>query len=186
MTERRTFVIVDGENIDATLGQSILGRRPQPHERPRWDRVLAHAEQRWEQPVSGLFFIAVNGDIPMSFVQALTALGFRPVLLSGTEEQKVVDLAIQRTLEALAERDEDVLLLSNDGDFAPQLDPLVGTRRVALVGFREMRSSLFAPLEARGLEFWDLEYDVGAFNAELPRLQVVPIDQFDPTVYLDA
>jgi uncharacterized protein len=30
-----TFLLVDGENIDATLGSSLLGRRPAPEERPR-------------------------------------------------------------------------------------------------------------------------------------------------------
>jgi len=37
MSERTagtTYVLVDGENIDATLGTSILGRRPHPDERP--------------------------------------------------------------------------------------------------------------------------------------------------------
>ncbi|MCW2738704.1 MAG: nuclease, partial [Nocardioides sp.] len=36
MAERMTYLLVDGENIDATLGTSILGRRPRPEERPRW------------------------------------------------------------------------------------------------------------------------------------------------------
>ena len=40
-----TYVLVDGENIDATLGTSILGRRPQPDERPRWDRLLSFARE---------------------------------------------------------------------------------------------------------------------------------------------
>ncbi|MCO7239101.1 MULTISPECIES: NYN domain-containing protein [unclassified Aeromicrobium] len=182
--ERRTYVLVDGENIDATLGQSILGRRPHPHERPRWDRVLSFVASEWEQPTQGLFFIAANGEVPMSFVQALTAMDFRPVLLSGTPDQKVVDIAIQRTLEALAEREDDVVLASNDGDFVPQLGALVGTRRTALLAFREMRSSAFVPLVERGLEFYDLEYDVRAFNEELPRIRVVPIDEFDPLQFL--
>ena len=181
---RQTYVLVDGENIDATLGQSILGRRPNPHERPRWDRVLAFAEQRWRQPVAGLFFLAVNGDVPMSFVQALTAIGYRPVLLSGDGEQKVVDIAIQRSLEAIVDRDADVMLASNDGDFVPQVERLVDGRRVALLAFREMRSSGFAPLEDRGLELFDLEYDVEAFNEELPRIRVIPIDDFDPAAFL--
>src|SRR3954447_4128138 len=38
-----TFLLVDGENIDATLGASLAGRRPAPEERPRWDRVRDHA-----------------------------------------------------------------------------------------------------------------------------------------------
>jgi len=33
--QRTTYVLVDGENIEATLGTSILSRRPQPDERPR-------------------------------------------------------------------------------------------------------------------------------------------------------
>ena len=31
---RTTYVLIDGENIDATLGQ-VFGRRPAPQERPR-------------------------------------------------------------------------------------------------------------------------------------------------------
>jgi uncharacterized protein len=30
---------IDGPNIDATLGNCVLGHKPLPHERPRWDRV---------------------------------------------------------------------------------------------------------------------------------------------------
>ena len=50
MAERRTFLLVDGENIDATLGTALFQRRPQPEERPRWERLTAFAEARWEQP----------------------------------------------------------------------------------------------------------------------------------------
>ena len=55
--QRRTFVVVGGENIDATLGTSILQRRPNPEERPRWERVTEFAANLWGQPVTGLFFI---------------------------------------------------------------------------------------------------------------------------------
>ncbi len=182
--ESTTYVLVDGENIDATLGQSILARRPQPHERPRWDRLLAFAEDLWGQPVKGMFFLAVNGEMPMSFVQALTALGYAPIPLSGTSDQKVVDIAIQRTLEALRDRPGDVVLASGDGDFIPQMRDLVGDRRTALVAFDELRNSGWAELADDGLELYDLEYEVGAFNAELPRLRVIPIDEFDPLRFL--
>jgi uncharacterized protein len=46
-----TYLLVDGENIDATLGGSVLGRRPNPEERPRWERVREFAERVWRQPV---------------------------------------------------------------------------------------------------------------------------------------
>ena len=100
MTDRTTYLLVDGENIDATLGVSVLGRRPQPEERPRWGKLLTHAQDAWGNPVSGLFFLAVGDSLPVGFVQALTAIGYRPVPLRG--EGKVVDIAIQRTAEALS------------------------------------------------------------------------------------
>ncbi|MGB9012298.1 MAG: NYN domain-containing protein [Aeromicrobium sp.] len=185
MSERSTYVLVDGENIDATLGSSILGRRPQPHERPRWDRLLQFAESSWDQSATGLFFLAANGDLPMPFVQALTAIGFRPVPLSGGADEKVVDIAIQRTLVELAHRDADVMLASNDGDFIEQLEPLVGPeRRTALLAFREFRNAGYLPLFERGLEFHDLEYDVQAFNERLPRIRIIPIAEFDPLEFL--
>ncbi len=119
----------------------------------------------------------------MAFVQALTALEFRPVVLSGPADVKVVDLAIQRTLDALAQREGgDVLLASHDGDFAPHLGTLLrdAERRVGVLGFRELVSATLADLVPAGLELFDLEDDVGAFTVALPRLRVIPIEQFDP------
>jgi uncharacterized protein len=182
-----TFLLVDGENIDATLGGSLLGRRPAPEERPRWDRVRDHARAVWEQPVRGLFYLNASGSVPMAFVQALTALDFRPVLLSGPSDVKVVDVAIQRTLEALAERETgDVLLASHDGDFAPQVADLLagGGRRVGVIGFRELMSNALADLDAEGLQLFDLEDDIGAFTVALPRVRVIPIERFDPWTLL--
>lgn len=185
-TKRITYVLIDGENIDATLGTSILGRRPHPDERPRWDRLLRFAEQEWRQDAKGLFFLAANGpELPMSFIQALTALGYQPIPLSGASDEKVVDMAIQKTLDALRTYQADVMLVSHDGDFLPQVEPLLGgSRKVGLIGFKEFRNSGFAPLEAQGMEFFDLEHDVKAFNATLPRLRVIPIDEFDPLAFL--
>jgi putative heme uptake system protein len=189
VTPPATFLLVDGENIDATLGGSLLGRRPAPEERPRWDRVRDYAREVWGQPARGLFFLNGSSHLPMPFVQALTALDFRPVPLSGPPDVKVVDVAIQRTLEALAERGHgDVLLASHDGDFSPQLAALLreGGRRVGLLGFRELMSGALAQLVSEGLEIHDLEDDVGAFTVALPRVRVIPIERFDPWPLLDG
>jgi putative heme uptake system protein len=180
-----TVLLVDGENIDATLGGGVLGRRPAPEERPRWDRVRDYARAVWDQPVRGLFFLNVSGNVPMPFVQALTALDYRAVLLSGPADVKVVDVAIQRTLDALAERGYgDTLLASHDGDFAAHVEVLAKQprRRVGLFGFREMMSA--ALIEIAGVEFFDLEDDVGAFTVSLPRIRVIPIESFDPWTLL--
>jgi len=181
---RTTYVLVDGENIDATLGSSILSRRPHPEERPRWERLLQFATDEWDQPAKGLFFLAANGELPMSFIQALMAIGYRPVPLSGRASEKVVDIAIQRTLVALQDEAADVLLVSHDGDFLPQLDALCDGRKVGLVAFREFRNNGFVALGDKGLEFFDLEYDVRAFNTRLPRIRIIPIDEFDPADFI--
>jgi len=182
-----TYLIVDGENIDATLGNSVLGgRRPNPEERPRWDRVRDFAQREWGQPVKGLFFLnATSGQLPSSFVQALLALDYRPIPLAGTSAEKVVDIGIQRTLEALEDRPGDVLLASHDGDFVPQVTRLLGDgRRVGVVGFREYVSMRLADLTENGMYLFDLEDDVRGFNGLLPRVRIIPIDDFDPLRYL--
>jgi uncharacterized protein len=181
---RTTYVLVDGENIDATLGTSILSRRPHPDERPRWERLLQFAEGEWEQDAKGLFFLAANGELPMGFIQALVAIGYRPIPLSGRAGEKVVDIAIQRTLVALQDRAADVLLVSHDGDFLPQLGDLCDGRKVGLVAFTEFRNNGFLALVDKGLELFDLEYDVRAFNTRLPRIRIIPIDEFDPVDFI--
>ena len=184
---RVTYLVIDGENLDATLGVNLLGHRPAPDERPRWERVLEFAQRRWSQPVKALFFLnASSGNLPMPFIQALTAMGLRPVPLSGPPGMKVVDVGIQRMLEAIVDRDADVVLGSHDGDFLPQMTSLLAGpgRRVAVLGFSEFLNAGYAELTASGLEVFDLEQDAKAFNKVLPRVRIIDIDAFDPAVYL--
>ena len=183
-----TYVLVDGENLDATLGSDILRRKPMPNERPRWDRVVEYFQHNWGREVRPLFFLnATSGQLPMPFVQALVALGYRVVPLAGEpgSDEKVVDVGIQRTLDALSRRSGNVVLGSHDADFEPHLRPLLGTRRVAVLGFREFVSGRLAELEAQGLEFIDLELSVQAFNVPLPRLRIIPLAEFVPESFLD-
>ena len=184
---RTTYLLVDGENIDATLGMSVLGRRPNPGERPRWDRVRDFAAEVWQQPVRALFFLnATSGFMPMTFIQALLAMDYRPLPLAGGPGEKVVDLGIQRTLDALVDRPGDVLLASHDGDFIEHVTRLLdgGDHRVALLGFREFVNSSFSELTRSGLSVFDLEDDVRCFTEVLPRVRVIPLADFDPTRYL--
>lgn len=181
-----TYLLVDGENIDATLGVSVLGRRPSSEERPRWDKVRDFAQEVWQQPVKALFFLnASSGTMPMSFVQALLALDYRPVPLAGAPGEKVVDMGIQRMLEALESRPGDVILGSHDGDFLPQMSKLVdGSRRVGVAGFREYVNAGFVELTGGGLQIFDLEDDVACFTSVLPRVRIIPIEDFDPLRFL--
>ena len=184
---RTTYVLVDGENIDATLGSSILNGRPSPEQRPRWERVLDFAQRTWGQPVKGLFFLnASSGTMPMAFVQALLAIGFQPIPLAGESYEKVVDIGIKRMLTALVDHPGDVLLASHDGDFVPEMEQLLDgeDRRVGLLAFREFTSTSLNQLSAQGLQTFDLEHDVQAFNVQLPRLRIIPLAEFDPLRYL--
>lgn len=195
-----TYLLVDGENIDATLGMSVLGRRPEPEERPRWDRVLSFCDRLSDAEAGGqgddttaLFFLnATSGHMPMGFVQALLAMDYRPVPLagSGNQEEKVVDIGIQRTLDALAERVEagesaQVLLGSHDGDYIPQVERLLDAgAAVGVLGFREFVNARLASLESKGLRLHDLETDVDAFTVALPRVRIIPLADFDPLKFI--
>lgn len=186
-TTATTYLLVDGENIDATLGMSVLSRRPLPEERPRWDRILTFADTVWDADSRGLFFLnATSGQMPMGFIQALLAMNFHPIPLAGNGTEKVVDIGIQRTMDAIVQRGHgDVLLASHDGDYIPQVEQLLDAgRRVGVLCFREFLNGELAALRERGLEIFDLEDDLGAFNAVLPRVRIIPLDAFDPTRYL--
>jgi uncharacterized protein len=178
-----TYLVIDGENIDGVLG-GVLDRRPEPAERPRWDRVLSFAASTWDNPVSALFFInASSGHLPVSFVQALVNMGLRPIPLSGRPDQKVVDIGIQRTLDAIVATEGDVMLATHDGDFLPNVERLVdGRRRVALLALPELANGGYSGID--GLDIFDLEEDVGCFNQTLPRLRIIDVDLFDPAAYL--
>jgi len=181
-----TYLLIDGENLDATLGARILGRRPAPEERPRWDRAVAFVGHQWGGTVKPRFFInASSGTFSMPFVQALMALGLRPVLLSGPPDVKVVDTGLQRTMEAIADRAGDVVLGSHDGDFLPQVQELMAAgRRVGLLAFREFVNTGYLDLVEQGLEIFDLEDEAKAFNHPLPRLRIIDLADFDPTTLL--
>ena len=148
-----TFLLVDGENIDATLGGSLLGRRPAPEERPRWDRVRDYARAVWDQPVRGLFFLNATARADAVRPGADARSGYRPVLLSGPrggQGRRRRDPAHARG--AGRARHGDVLLASHDGDFAPQVAALLRRdgRRVGVIGFREMTSGALTELAATG------------------------------------
>lgn len=184
---RTTYLVVDGENIDATLGMSLLERKPRPEERPRWERVINGARSLWKQETKGLFFLnGSNGHLPFSFVAALRGFDYQVIPLSGPTRVKVVDVGIQRTLDAILQQGHgDVVLATHDVDFVDQLRALLtDDRKVAVLCFRELLSAGLQELEEGGLQIVDLEDDFEAFNAPLPRLRIIDLDSFDPVRYL--
>ncbi|MCA8922489.1 MAG: nuclease [Planctomycetes bacterium] len=179
------YLLVDGENIDRTLGQ-ILDAKPRPEQRPRWDRIRTYVENAWGRPCKALFFLNARRGLPGTFIQALRVAGYAPIPLSGDAEQKVVDIAIVRTLEAIAQRPGDVVLASHDVDFYESFSALIDDgqhRRLGVIAFQEYLSGEYQGLER--VEIHDLEDDVSAFSGDpLPRLRVIPIESFDPNRFL--
>lgn len=184
--EETTYLLVDGENIDATLGLSVLGRRPEPDERPRWDRVRDYVAEKFPGTTKGLFFLNASAHMPMTFVQALLAMDYQPVPLTSQGDEKVVDVGIQRTLEAIDQQEYgNVVLVSHDGDFEPQLRSLLGhDHDVTVVGFEEFLSGELRSLEENGLKVVDLEREIHAFNAPLPRIGAINLTDFDPKQFI--
>ena len=113
-----------------------------------------------------------------------------PLAGSGETEEKVVDVGIQRTLDALASRAESghraqVLLGSHDGDYIPQVERLLAAGAyVGVLCFREFLNAQLAALEENGLVIHDLEQDVDAFTSPLPRVRIIPLDEFDPLKFI--
>ncbi|MDO5034619.1 MAG: NYN domain-containing protein [Actinomycetaceae bacterium] len=182
-----TYLIIDGENIDTTLGVSVLDRKPLSEERPRWDRVLSSVAHLWDQHAKGLFFLnASSGYMPMNFVQALLAMSYTPIPLAGTPDTQIVDQGIKRTLDAIADRGYgDVILASHDGDYEPEIKRLLEAgHRVGILGFPEFISGDLHDLIDEGLEIIDMEHDIDAFQVRLPRLRIIDLDEFNPLDFL--
>lgn len=178
-----TYILIDGENVDMTLGQ-ILNNRPRPEQRPRWERVVRHVEERWKKPARGLFFLNVTRGMPWTFISALKSIGLQPIPLTGGADQKVVDIGIVRTLQAIATRPGDVMLISHDRDFAAAMGTLAADgRRLGILAFEEFVAGELR--DVPGIEIHDLEYHSDAFDgAALPRLRPIPVDEFDPLRFL--
>jgi uncharacterized protein len=185
-----TYVLIDAENLDRTIGE-ILGRRPTGGERVNYQSLVSWCAERWPKPLRCLVCLNVRGEqVPegmLGFVQALRAAKCDVVPLYGRPDQKVVDIAIVKLLNALAGVSAaNVVLGSHDGeDFAVHVAPLLAPgRSVAVLGFREYFSQRFRELVPQGLQMFDLEYDARALPQRLPRLVPIPVDEFDPKAFL--
>ena len=119
--DRKVYLLVDGENIDRTLGQ-ILSKKPKPDQRPRWDKVKIFVEKEFQANCRPLFFLNANEGVNGSFIQALKMVDFIPIPLIGPAENKVVDQGIIKMLEVIKNQPSlnglpGVALVSHDSDF---------------------------------------------------------------------
>jgi len=185
---KKVYLLVDGENIDRTLGQ-ILSKKPKSEQRPRWDKVKIFIEKEFQASCHPLFFLNANDGVSGSFIQALRIVDFIPISLTGPAEIKIVDQGIIKTLEAIKKQTEDppfgVVLVTHDADFHRTFIALHENRQLAMIAFKEYLSGEYENIPK--LRVYDLEDDVKAFKegvSPLPRLRSVHIDQFNPEQYL--
>ena len=180
-----TYVLVDGENIDRTVGTIFQGR-PRPEQRPRWERVRTFVRDTFGSFTKGLFFLNANLGQPVTFLRALDTLGWTAVQLLAPEGVKVVDMGMLKTLNYLADKSPcHIVLLTHDGDFSAHLTTCVRPgRRLSMLAFPEFLSSAYEGIP--GIEIFDLEDDVGAFDCVLPRSRPIQLDKFDPGTLLNG
>ena len=186
---RQVYLLVDGENIDRTLGQ-ILGTKPKSNQRPRWDSLKKFVEKKFDAVCRPLFFLNATQGTSGPFIQALKTVGFLPIPLTSNDPTvKVVDEGILKTLDALKEkfsgaRSPAVVLVSHDADFKEKLNAL-SDRPIGIVAFKEYLSGEYELIPS--LQVFDLEDDAVAFSGEsgpLPRLRNIPIEMFDPYKFI--
>ena len=175
--DRTAHFFIDGPNIDATLGTEILERKPQPAERPRWDRVrdVAHAHYQ----VGRLCFV-LNGDTfdyqRSPFYRALKHMGYNVATPSSEDWCKAegddpVDEFIKGQLQRLVplvKKGEvaGVLIATHDHGYAAALgEILAGGGYVYVVGFKELMAPAIVDLRDKGAVLLDLQHDFCAFDA---------------------
>lgn len=168
-------VFVDGPNIDMVLGKDILGHRPRPNERPRWDRVSAFARSELDCVKPTFVFNGnrfADGDSPIcAFRRALRFMGYDVQCPRGSETDPVDEFILQG-LRAIVEARQpcSVAVVSHDHGYAADLSAILmlgGT--VWVIGFLEEMSPQLRQLEEQGANIIDIEHHLGAFNIRLPR-----------------
>lgn len=172
--------LVDSHNIDGVLGQ-ILGHRPKPEQRPRWDRVktvlcqhlgfdskpcFVFDQRRFTKQVYPLyrFLHSAGYDVRTAILQGNYADNDDPV------DEFILDQLHLGLDELRGGGAVSVAVVSHDHIYAPVLAEILRAGgRVAIVGFLEWFAPYLLSLEDIGAEIVDLEHDIGGFSARLPR-----------------
>lgn len=177
----RAVLFVDGPNIDATLGNGVLGRKPAPHERARWNRVIQIARSTLDV---GESWFVLNGDNfgldRTSFYRCLKHIGYKVATPMRSEwcqndGDDPVDEWIKHHIVCAAPKVgrgevSGVVVLTHDGGFATALKGILDAGgSVTIVGFLEWLAPELTVLRTDGAVLLDLEHDVGAFDVRLNR-----------------
>jgi putative heme uptake system protein len=182
MITAMTEVILDIENIDATLGFQILEHKPLPSERPDWSLLVPNLKKRLHSPAE-ISAVAVlkeaSGEkaIPqLKFANFLKHIGWRTVFAQTFASRNSIplsrDLVDDVTAYLLTSSRAGTVLVGGMDKYAAGClaDQKARGARVGVVGFQEFISDSIAPVV--GDCFFDLEFDLGLFRQPLPRIRL--------------
>lgn len=173
-TAPTTLLVWDAPNIDMSLG-TILGGRPSPASRPRFDalgRWLLERAGADTEPEATVFTNIAQGstDFVRPWVEALRGNGFAVFAKPKVDDSDIDDDMLAhittRMVQGVLRR---VVVASGDSRaFREPLEDLVEAGvEVTVLGFREHAS--FA-VNSTVLDFLDLEDIDGLFREPLPRI----------------
>lgn len=173
-TAPTTLLVWDAPNIDMSLG-TILGGRPSPASRPRFDalgRWLIGSATPGTEPEATVFTNVAQGstDFVRPWVEALRGNGFAVFAKPKIDDSDIDDDMLAhintRMVQGVLRR---VVVASGDSRaFRQPLEDLVEAGvEVVVLGFREHAS--FA-VNSPVLDFVDLEDIEGLFLQPLPRI----------------
>ena len=159
---RVTYLVIDGENLDATLGGSVLGRRPAPEERPRWERVVDFAQRLWAPGQGAVLHQRQLGQPAHALPPGPAGHGPAPGAAVGAPG----DEGRRRGHPAHARAHRGRRRRRHAGQPRRRL-PAPGRRPArrrapgGLLAFREFVNAGYLDLTDAGLEIFDLEDDAG-------------------------
>lgn len=176
LSSHKSFLVIDGPNVDAVLGHSILGRCPCSGERPRWDRLHSECCKLFG-PLDARFYLNGNKfDFKRCpFYRFLRQSGYRVDTPRNEEVSDPVDAAIINFVTDLP-NESHVILLSHDGGYSRCLEELL--RRgvsVTIVGFIEWMKNSLTSLKPLGACYLDLQRDLCCFDVTLPMRPFVAV-----------
>jgi uncharacterized protein len=172
-----TLLVWDAPNMDMTLG-NLLGNRPGPAQRPRFDAVgrwLLDEAADPDQVEATVFTNIAPGSAPYvrGWVEAVRSFGYAVFAKPKLGPDDDVDDDMRAHIEARHAAGElhTVVVASGDGrNFRDLLEDLAGDGVVVRVlGFEEYASYATT---STVIDFVDLEDVPGAFSSPLPRLRL--------------
>ena len=179
------FVLVDGENIDATLGNHLYAAASAA----RGAAALGAGHRVRRAGVGPAGHRAVlpqrlaRATLPTQFVQALLAMDYRADPAVGARRREGRRHRHPADPGRAARAATTTCCWSATTATSPRTSQRLrrAGRRVGVIALREYASN---QLTADGVEIFDLEDDVAAFNVRLPRVRIIPLGEFDPEGFL--